>query len=236
MSLANISLSRPIGSYSKVQKLVGNLIRNRRFQLRRAEAKLNGLRYVDIGCGPNTHSNFINLDFLWNPKIDVCWDITRGLPFPDSCIHGIFTEHCLEHFSLSTAVEILKECRRILRPGGTLRVVVPDGELYLRIYNSQIRDEDCPKFPYQDNEAFSGIFSPILSVNRIFYQDRDSPYGHRFIYDAHFLRLLLRNCGFDWSEQVEFRKGRNADLLIDTELRRCESLYVEAGVTCGAEL
>jgi hypothetical protein len=53
--------------------------------------------------------NFCNLDYGWHPGINVCWDITRGLPFPNHYVGGVFTEHCLEHFSLDTALAILGE-------------------------------------------------------------------------------------------------------------------------------
>ena len=227
---SKISWSRPILSYSKVQTLVGRVIRNRKFQFQWKHSRLNSLKYLDVGCGPNTHENFINLDFLWHPNIDVCWDITRGLPFADASIRGIFTEHCLEHFPLPVVWAIMCELRRILSPGGVIRVVVPDGGLYLRIYGQQTEGGGGEKFPYQDGESFNGIQSPILSVNRIFYQDRESLFGHRFIYDAHFLGQLLGRCGFDWVKERKFREGLNPDLLIDAETRKCESLYMEAGL------
>lgn len=219
---------RPITSYAKVQTWVGNLICNRAFQLTKVSTRTP--KYLDVGCGRNPHEAFINLDYLWHPKVDVCWDITRGLPFPNGSIRGIFSEHCLEHFSLPLAAKILSELRRVVAPGGTVRIVVPDVELYLRTYNDQIDGKAARKFPFQDVEAFNGIGSPILSVNRVFYQDRDSLFGHRFMYDAAFLCALLKHTGFDWANRSEYRRGKDLVLLIDTESRRCESLYVEAGV------
>lgn len=227
-SQPKLSLRRPITSYAKVQALVGNLIRNRLFQLKRVNTR--NPKYLDVGCGRNPHEDFINLDYLWHPKVDVCWDITRGLPFPDGSIRGVFSEHCLEHFSVAVAAQILRDLRRVIQPGGTIRIVVPDGELYLRIYNDQKDGNLARKFPFQEGETFCGLGSPILSVNRVFYQDRDSLFGHRFIYDASFLCAMLEQAGFDWANKVEYRHGKDAVLLIDNDSRRCESLYVEAGV------
>jgi predicted SAM-dependent methyltransferase len=228
---SKISLQRPFFSYSRVQKAVGKLIRNSKWQLNWKSARLNGLKYLDVGCGWNTHDNFINVDYLWHPKIDICWDITCGLPFQDSSIEGIYTEHCLEHFSLPTAVGIMSEFRRILCPGGVLRIVVPDGELYMDIYNNQTIGDNTKKFPFQDREAFNGICSPILSVNRIFYFERESLFGHRFIYDTHLMIQLLKHCGFGWAKKTDFRVGADSHLLLDSESRRSESLYVEAGLS-----
>ena len=226
MPLHTVSLRRPLTSYAMVQAWIGAAIRNRQFQLRRPRVRT--AKYLDIGCGPNTHDHFINLDFLWHPQVDVCWDIRRGLPFANGSLQGVFTEHCLEHFSLPPAVDLLREIRRVLAPGGTVRIVVPDGELYLRTYLSLLAGDTSRPFPYQDAEKKNALWTPILSVNRIFYQDRDSPFGHRTIYDFQLLATLLRHCGFENVRRRTFGEGNDPQLLIDTPSRRCESLYVEA--------
>jgi predicted SAM-dependent methyltransferase len=226
MSLGTISLQRPLTSYAKVQAAVGWVIRNRTFQLRRPRVRDSA--YLDLGCGLNPHEDLINLDYLWHPRVDVCWDVTRGLPFADCSMRGVFSEHCLEHFPLAAARRLLSEIRRILAPGGTVRIVVPDAELYLRSYVRQIDGDSTAVFPYQGQEGINAPWSPMLSVNRVFYQDRESPFGHRTMFDFRFLALLLHDCGFVQPARCGFREGRDARLLIDTADRRVESLYVEA--------
>jgi predicted SAM-dependent methyltransferase len=223
---SKISWNRSLTSYAKIQNWVGNLVRNRAFQLRKD--RIRNLRYLDVGCGQNVHEEFINVDYLWHPGVDVCWDIGHSIPFRSASMKGIFTEHCLEHFSLPVAFEILKECRRLLDQGGVLRIVVPDIELYLDLYHRQNRGDGSALFPFQKSESFNDMFSPILSVNRVFYQDRDSPFGHRCMYDFQLLKLLLGRLGFDSVRKVTFREGRDPTLLIDSESRQSESLYVEA--------
>ena len=226
MPLNTFSPRRPLTSYAKVQAWIGPLIRNRRFQLRRP--RVRNSTYLDLGCGPNTHAEFINLDYLWHPGVDVCWDISRGLPFAGGALHGVFTEHCLEHFPLAAARELLREIRRVLAPGGTTRIVVPDGELYLRTYVRQLAGDASHRFPYQEAEQARGSWSPMVSVNRVFYQDRESLFGHRTIFDFQLLELLLRECGFDQVVRRRFGEGADPRLLIDTPGRKGESLYVEA--------
>jgi predicted SAM-dependent methyltransferase len=221
-----LSFRRPITSYAKIQNCIGNLIRNRTFQL--CKPRIKGLQYLDVGCGRNVHPEFINMDYLWHPKLDLCWDIRRGLPFQNGSMLGIFSEHCLEHFSVVVAFNIIRECRRLLAPGGVFRIVVPDAELYLDIYHRQMAGDSSITFPFQDNEAFDGIFTPILSVNRVFYQDRDSLAGHRYMYDFSLLQALLSHAGFNSIKRVAYREGSDATLLIDSEIRASESLYVEA--------
>ncbi|HRI80835.1 MAG TPA: methyltransferase domain-containing protein [Opitutaceae bacterium] len=226
MALVHFSLRRSLFSYAKVQAVVGHLIRNRPFQLRRQHIRQLG--YLDLGCGLNTHAGFINLDYQWRPDIDVCWDVTRGLPFADSSMDGVFSEHCLEHFSLPDAERLLKEVRRIIRADGTFRIIVPDAERYLRTYIHQVGGHTEQRFPFQDTEAGSPTWTPLQSVNRVFYQDRESPAGHRIMYDAQLMEKLLRLSGFTHVTCCDFAQGRDPTLLIDTADRAIESLYMEA--------
>ena len=213
-SHTKLRLNRHPLSYAKVQRVVSAMIRNRRAF---ADIKQSGI-YLDIGCGTNTHTDFCNLDYGWHMGIDVCWDITRGLPFPDHYVRGVFTEHCLEHFSLNTGLAILGEIHRIMRPRAVLRIVVPDGELYLRSYASRIA------LPYaQEDAANFPIATPMVSVNRIFRK-----HGHLFIWDFETLAAALLKSGFHDVTKAAFGEGCDDKLLIDTPGRKIESLYVEA--------
>ncbi len=226
MPLNTLSLGRPLTSYAKTQAWIGTLIRNRKFQLKRPRVLAS--KYLDVGCGPNAHDDFINLDFLWHPQVDVCWDISRGLPFADGSLQGVFSEHCLEHFPLPAAINLLREIRRVLAPQGIARIIVPDGELYLRTYARHLNGDSSTRFPYQDNDTCQGVWSPIVSVNRIFYQDRESLYGHRTIFDFQLLRTVLQQGGFLHVERRAFGQGSDAKLIIDTPSRQVESLYLDA--------
>ena len=226
MPLHTFSFQRSLTSYAKVQAALGHVIRNRAYQLRRPSVRQ--CVYLDVGCGPNTHEGFINLDYQWHPKIDVCWDLARGLPFRDGSMQGIFSEHCLEHFPFPAGRRLLAEFRRVLAPAGTLRLVVPDAGIYLRTYARQVAGDLTAAFPYQAQEAKDPLWSPVVSVNRVFYQDRESPFGHRTMYDFQLLRQVLVAAGFGTVVQREFGQGSDSRLLIDTPSRRVESLYVEA--------
>lgn len=226
MKITNFSPSRPITSYATVQTWVAKWLRNSQRQLR--ASRVRTLKYLDIGCGNNTHENFINLEYLWHPKIDLCWDISRGIPLADQSLQGVFTEHCLEHFPLSVAHKIIQEIHRILMPGARVRIVVPDAEIYLTRYTDRLRANSDIKLPFEQECDHEGIVEPILAVNRIFYQDRDHSAGHRFIYDFNFMSRLLLHCGFSQTTRSAFRKGGDHNLLIDSPSRAIESLYVEA--------
>lgn len=201
--------------------MIAGLLRNRSWLI--SKSRLRGKEYLDVGCGPNTHDDFINLDYSWRPGIDICWDITRGLPLPDKTVRGIFTEHCLEHLPFQTTDYVLAEFRRVLKPGGRVRIVVPDGELYLTRYTDIVRNHSKAQLPYADTDEYSGIYSPIMSVNRIF-----RAHGHLFIYDFDTLRQMLEKNGFVKVRREGCKTGSDSRLLIDTEARSIESLYLEA--------
>jgi len=205
VSLRTIARGRPLTSYAKVQALVGALVRNRRW-LQDTRGEL-----LNIGCGPRVRGGFVNLDYDWRPGV-LCWDVTRRLPFADRQLRGIYTEHCIEHLPFETVPQVLAECRRVLAPGSTLRIVVPDGELYARLYVAG------GQLPYGEHEP-----SPMYSINRIM-----RAHGHRFIYDFQTLALLLRAAGFANIRREAYREGSAPALLIDSSDRIVESLYVEA--------
>jgi predicted SAM-dependent methyltransferase len=177
--------------------------------------------YLNVGCGSNIQSGFINLDYCWQRGVDLCWDITKKIPLPDNSIKGIFCEHCLEHIPFDQCLNVLKNFRRVLKKEGRIRIVVPDAELYLDLYNKKKSGESV-LFPFQtidDNKT------SMMHVNQCF---RD--HGHQFAYDAETLSKLLEKAGFVDIERRSFMVGKDNTLLIDTESRSKESLYLEAGI------
>ena len=218
-SESKFSWDRPIGSYLKVQKVYSEIIRNRKFQLNKL--KESKKKFLNVGCGPNINQNYINLDYLWVPGVDICWDITRSIPLESESIEGIFTEHCLEHISFSQCRDAIKDFYRILQPEGVVRIIVPDAELYIDLYEQSKHNKNV-NFPYVSDAEKENGFTPIMSVNRIF---RD--HGHLFAYDAETLTMLLKNAGFINIKKESYMSGRRKDLLIDTESRKIESLYIE---------
>jgi predicted SAM-dependent methyltransferase len=220
MSL-EMPLSRPVTDYYKVRHLLTKVLRNRGFLLDRES--LAAKQYLDLGCGANTHPEFINVDYNWSPGIDICWDITKRLPLPPEAVIGIFSEHCLEHLPLAAGDAVLGECWRLLKPGGTIRISVPDGELYLSRYVRIKQGDPDISLPHAQKDEFEGLYAPIMSVNRIF-----RAHGHQFIYDFETCAQLLKRNGFVDIRRESFRRGRDANLLLDREARALESLYVEA--------
>lgn len=208
-----LSVGRSLTSYAKVQRAISAVIRNRRYFI---SPKSKGL-LLDVGCGPNARAENINLDYYWHPGIDICCDITRGIPLPDNYVRGIFTEHCLEHLTFEAVLSVLFEFRRVLQPNGVVRIVVPDLEIYIDGYRER------RPLPYASDDYAMGVYTPAMSVNRIFFD-----HGHRFIYDFDTLKTLLDKAAFSNIQKRAFGEGDDQKLLLDNQERSIESLYVEA--------
>jgi len=89
---------------------------------------------VNVGCGAIFHPDWINLDSApAAPGVRAC-DARGGLPFADASVDGVYHAHMLEHLEAEDARKFLAECHRILRPGGVVRVVVPDLEGIAQAY------------------------------------------------------------------------------------------------------
>jgi predicted SAM-dependent methyltransferase len=220
-SLTRLSLNRPIRSYAKFQRIYSVLARNRRFQA--GKASVRGKNLLNIGCGVRIHPAFVNIDYNWLPGIDLCWDAGRTLPFADSSIAGVFSEHCLEHLSFDAAKGFISEVYRILHPGGVVRIIVPDAELFLRAYCAHSADQSVRFPPPYHQRLQESNATPISLVNSVF---RD--FGHLYAYDYEELRNLLAMFPFSSICRSGFMDSQHACLLIDTPARRHESLYVEA--------
>ena len=97
---------------------------------------------VNIGCGSMFHPAWVNLDS--NPVDPAVrrWDVRRGLPFGDGEVDACYASHVLEHLPRDRALLLLAECRRALRSGGILRLVVPDLEAIARHYLRLLEEAD----------------------------------------------------------------------------------------------
>jgi predicted SAM-dependent methyltransferase len=215
----HFSWGRPITSYTKTQMLIGWFLRKTGWIP--SAKRYEGRQFLNIGCGPNHKSNFINLDYWWQPTIDICCDLRGGIPLPSATLQGVFTEHCLEHISYDDCQAVLREIRRVLKPGGTARIVVPDAQIFLDLYQKAQQGQPVT-FPFEDEYQRD---TPMLHVNRIF---RD--HGHLFAYDFETMKLQLERAGFTDVKKCGFRSGSRPDLLIDSEYRQPESMYVEGTV------
>lgn len=81
---------------------------------------------VNLGCGRTIHSEWVNLDVEPHGHGVRRWDVRKALPFPDDSVDMVYHSHLLEHLPSEEGGRLLRECFRILRHGGIVRVAVPD--------------------------------------------------------------------------------------------------------------
>jgi predicted SAM-dependent methyltransferase len=98
--------------------------------------KLNNL---NIGCGNKFHPDWHNADY--NPVSDQVSfvDIKKSLPYSDNSFDVIYHSQVLEHLTRIEGEYFISECFRILKPGGIIRIVVPDLENIVKEYLSQLK-------------------------------------------------------------------------------------------------
>jgi len=102
--------------------------------IRRARqlANAKGQLKLDLGCGSFKRVGFVGIDL--QPGADIQWDIRWGLPFEDNSVTEIRSDHFFEHLELSDLVYVLRECKRVLVPGGVLDFAGPHLDPYLEAY------------------------------------------------------------------------------------------------------
>jgi predicted SAM-dependent methyltransferase len=89
---------------------------------------------LNLGCGLRFHPAWTNVDFVAADPSVIAHDLRKGVPFGDEQFDVVYHSHLLEHFPKGDAELFLKECRRVLKPGGLIRVAVPDLERAARVY------------------------------------------------------------------------------------------------------
>lgn len=83
---------------------------------------------VNLGCGSVYHPDWVNLDSIPASDFVRRWDIRKPLPFKTGEVDACYASHVLEHLPRSSADDLLEECYRVLKPGGIIRLAVPDLE------------------------------------------------------------------------------------------------------------
>jgi predicted SAM-dependent methyltransferase len=107
---------------------------------------MNKMNYLNVGCGNKFHKAWVNVDMSSNSPHVKSYNLLNGIPFPDDQFDVVYHSQVLEHFSKEKAPSFARECFRVLKPGGIMRVVVPDLENIVREYikhlNENIRNSN----------------------------------------------------------------------------------------------
>ncbi len=152
------------------------------------------------------------LDIPWPTNIRIA-NLTKPLPWANHTFDAVFASHTLEHVHRSQAVELLKECARVLKPGGACRMLLPDLQSLIDEYLGLRKVEGYPPGPADDPArrlcqkllmrpeagARGGFLIRLL-------RSRGELNAHKWMYDAPSLVKLFQEAGFINVSQRGFRE------------------------------
>ena len=135
--------------------------------------------------------------------------------------------HFLEHFTRDDALKILKECFRVLKTDGVLRISCPDLLRYAKAYVNR------------DAGFFDSVHiqKACLYENLTTYGDRfiskaydnDLAYGHKWFFDAESAIELIGLAGFTKVEERSLHESLLPNITdVEPAHRVYESFYIEA--------
>lgn len=175
------------------------------------------VRRLNWGCGGHTLPGWINSDQKEGPGIDLTCDIRQGLPLETGSIDYAVSVHALPEVPYDGLVPVLGELRRVIKPGGILRLCLPDLLKGVRAYERGNRDY----FLVPDEDAKR--LGAKLVVQLIWY-------GYsRTLFTGDFIEEMLVKAGFSRVEHCAYRRTSGPfPGIVDLDNREPESLYVEA--------
>jgi len=188
--------------------------------------KPDGLVKLNIGSFLDMfHHGWVNIDIQnlsqWakiNGYIFKQIDVLKGLPYEDSSVDIILASHFIEHLTREEGLKFLRECRRVLKADGLIRLAVPDTTLIVKKYLSgEIMEYRHVNIGVEKaKDEAEALFHLLLAE-------------HKTIYDYKSLKRLLEEAGFKDVKQMPFNKSQSKAVQEQTiGMYPTLSLYVEA--------
>jgi len=149
---------------------------------------------LHIGCGKCYVPGWTNLDIgiFDDAIVDVVDDARTLKTIKDGSCEIIYASHVLEHFGRHDHIYVLQVWRRKLRPGGILRISVPDFDKVVEKYNET-----------SDLELISGF---LLGGQRTSYD------YHNMIFNKSSLEAALRAAAFSEVNEWDWRNVSHAHI------------------------
>lgn len=174
-------------------------------------------RRLNCGCGPQPAQGWLNADLRDFPGVQLRGDLRDGLPLPDACLDYAVAIHLLQDLPWHDLPAALAELQRVLRPGGALRLALPDLERAIAAWQRG----DHAYFHVPDGDARS--IGAKLVTQIIWYGSVRTP----FTWD--FAQELLDEAGFVDIRRAAFGEtGTGLPEITALDNRERESLFVEA--------
>jgi predicted SAM-dependent methyltransferase len=184
------------------------------------------LQYLQLGCGSDLIAGFLNTDHPLNRRADASVDARFGLPFQDNSFKEVYAHHVIEHLDYQDAYRVFSEVGRVLTPGGTFRMIVPDLKTFLNRYHNDSAGDIFRLLPPWHMENWA-VETPLEMVDFMF---RDNKFNrHLSSWDFDTAELRLQKARFSRIVRQSVNKSLDTNLAgHDKEDWAAFSLYVEA--------
>jgi len=163
------------------------------------------VRKVQIGAGAIDKAGWLNTD-IEPGENEAYLDASRPFPLPGGSFQYVFSEHVIEHLTYEQALAMLKECHRVLAPGGKLRIATPNLVRFLELFQAaktgEAREYIRRKLEWHELPLTPEPETYILNVEM-------RAWGHQFVYTPGMLRASLEAAGF--RDVREFGPGVSDD-------------------------
>jgi predicted SAM-dependent methyltransferase len=197
--------------------------------------KSHSIHKFQIGSGDNCLPGWLNTD-LYPINDMVFLDAIEPFPFKDNQFDFIYSEHMIEHISFLDGHRMLKECFRILRKNGKIRIATPNLETYLALFstNQSMHQKKYIQWISTNWLQRSGIpFDNSAFILNLAMHG----WGHEFLYDYKTFESILTNIGFTDIESFKCQQSndenfrnleRHGEFIGNPEMNDFETLIVEA--------
>ena len=171
------------------------------------------IRKLHIGAGRNILAGWLNTDISLNHASVIYLDATARFPFDDATFDYILAEHMIEHLDYQAGQLMLRECNRVLKPGGRVRFATPDLQVLLALHSKTKSDLQIQYIDWLVRRIMPDVreCADVFVINNAF-----RAWGHQFLYDQSTLEHALRSQGF--LDLAFFKPGASDDpVLCDLE-------------------
>lgn len=159
---------------------------------------------LNVGCGEWPIAGFVNIDADPALHVDLVASVPP-IPYPDGSVDEVFACHFLEHLSFDDGAAFLHECYRVLRPGGTVGIVVPD----MRWLMTEYVKGSGRVFEEPNSGGRTRYARDLDDLNAMFVFSTVQSSHHQWGYDLSTLSRALESAGFPLLREIDrFRDPR----------------------------
>jgi predicted SAM-dependent methyltransferase len=168
------------------------------------------VRKLQIGSGRGPIAGWLSTDINPVYKDIIYLNATKKFPFPNGSFDYISCEHMIEHISRNEGLFMLRECRRVLKEGGIIRISTPDLAVLVKMYSKHTNTKIENRYIKWITDSFIegvSVYRPSFVLNAVF-----RCWGHIFLYDEELLRTGLQDAGFKNITRVSVGDSTHAAL------------------------